>query len=315
MRGADYIRETTTSIAGSSGDGAVTLTQATGYPRVSTAFGTNAKVVRYVIEDTVNHYFESGIGSCASNVLTRTRPQITWNGTTWDDSTPSPLAFGSTPTSGNIVIRLAPTAEAQAPNIVVRQATVAGDTNWRDYDISAVVTFGNNGTGYTATADREQYVYHKTEIAGLLTGIQYEVTANVALSNIKVALYEIGTDGLPGTKIVDFVTTATTTTGIKTDTATGSWNPAVPVWLTPGWYVVGFICSHAIGLRGLSGSNIQNNLGTPLGRKDAYGRAMTIFVAGSYSTGLPATASLSGGTIVGNGNTNAYTWFGLKIVA
>ena len=38
MRAANYVEETTTSIAGTSGDGAVTLTQITSTPRFSTVF-------------------------------------------------------------------------------------------------------------------------------------------------------------------------------------------------------------------------------------------------------------------------------------
>ena len=71
MRSADYVEETTTSIAGTSGDGAVTLTAVTSKPRLSTVFGTQATTIRYVIEDTSSKKFEQGLGSVSSNVLTR----------------------------------------------------------------------------------------------------------------------------------------------------------------------------------------------------------------------------------------------------
>ena len=108
MRAANFIEETTTSIAGTNGDGAVTLSQITSRPRFSTVLGTQNTTVRYVIEDTVIFKYESGIGHVSSNVLTRTKPQVTWDGTTYTDVGTTALQFGSSPTSGNIRVRMAP---------------------------------------------------------------------------------------------------------------------------------------------------------------------------------------------------------------
>lgn len=312
MRSANYVEETTTSIAGTSGDGAVTLTAVTNIPRFSTVFGTQATTMRYVIEDTVNKKFETGIGSVASNVLTRTLPQITWDGTTYDDSAPSALQFGSSPTSGNIKIRMSAVAESQAANVPARQSTITGDTTWRDYPMSAVCGQTNSGTGNALTADREYYSVYKLETSGLLSGIQFDCTTGVASSNMKIALYACGSNGLPGAKIVDFTTTSTASTAVKTDTATGSWTPAGPVWLTPGWYYIGFINSHTAAIRGFGGIS-SNAKPTPLGRQSSYGYGETIYVAGSYSTGLPANPSPT--TMLGSSNTLSSPWFGLKVVA
>lgn len=313
MRAANFIEETTTSIAGTNGDGAVTLAQLTGRPSFSSAFGTQNTTVRYVIEDTVNNKYETGVGYVSSNVLTRTLPQITWDGTTWDDSTPSPIAFGSSPTSGNIRIRMSALAETSAPALPGHNSVVAGDSNWRDYPISNGAFWSNNGAGFTLTADRENYTVYRLDIGGLLTGAQFEVTTQVASTNLKWALYSCGSNGMPDAKIVDFVTTSTASTGIKTDTATGSWSPAGPVKLTPGWYYVGYINSGAPALRGQATTSSGGQGRTPIGRQGGYGHGNTVYVAGNYTTGLPATANLSGGTMISGSSNGSLIWFGLKV--
>lgn len=318
MRSGNFVEETTTSIAGTNGNGAVTMTAVTGKPRFSTVLGSQATTVRYVIERVTDGAFEVGIGSVSSNVLTRTRPQITWDGTsTYDDSTPSPIAFGSTPTSGDVLIRMAATAEAMAPVIPGFNQTVTSglDSTWREYPIANHARQSNGGTTSDAlTANREYYGCYRLDTAGLLTGIQYDVTGAVASSNIKVALYPCASNGLPGQKIVDFVTTATATTGVKTDTATGSWSPAGPVWLTPGWYYIGYITNGAITLRGLDFRTYGTSR-TPIGWTGGYGDGNMIYIAGNYTTGLPALPNLSGGTVQSPVNPQSLNWFGLKVTA
>jgi len=313
MRKADYIQETTTSIAGTNGDGAVTLTAVTNKPRISTAFGTSNRFVRYVIEKPASSMYEEGIGQVSSNVLTRTRPQVTWDGSTWKDGNSgsvTALAFGSSPTSGDVIIRLAPTAEDTAPTIPAFQSSLSGDANWRDYRISGHIPWDNSGAGHTLTANREYYAAYRHETAGLLSGIQMEVTTAVAGSTIALALYDFGNNGLPGAKIADFTGFTTATTGIKTDTATGSWSPAGGIWLTPGWYAMGFIASHAIAIR-CGTSRMQGQ--SPFGRYNSYGWADVVYAAGSGTT-MPASPSPT--TMLDPGtSTGTRPWIGLKVVA
>lgn len=310
MRAANYVEMTTTSIAGTSGDGAVTCTAITSTPTFTLALGSGACTVRYVIEDTVNKKFETGIGSVASNVLTRTKPQVTWDGTTWADNAPSALQFGATPTSGNVKIRMAATADNTVNPMPQPQTTISGDS-WRDYPFcAALATSTGNGTGAALTAAKEYYTAYKLDRSGTLLGFQYEVTTGVA-GSIKAALYSCGNNGLPGDKIVDFVTTSCTAAAIKTDTATGSWTPTTPPRLTPGWYYIGIISdvgpSLRIGLGSISG------IPTPVGRRDGYGYGRTLSIAGNYTTGLPAIPALTGGAMASNGAGFSCPWYGLKV--
>lgn len=315
MLSANYVEETTTLIAGTLGDGAVTLTARTNRPRVSTVL-TSTYVGRYIIEDTVNKKFESGIGSFATNVLTRTKPIVTWDGTTYNNTgTVTAIQFGSTPTSGNVIIRLGALSESMGAVMDGRNYTVAGDATWRDYPYSShYQTTGGSGAAQNLVAGNEYYTLYKEEQGGILFGIQYNVATAVALKNIKVALFDMGTNGLPNNKIVDFVTTSVATTGIKTDTAIGSWTPSTGIFLTPGWYAVGFISDGAIALIGSSiGSNVVGQ--NPLGRKNAYGYGNTVYVAGNFITGLPAVANVTSGTISDPATAThpSAPWFGMKI--
>lgn len=313
MRSADYVEETTTSIAGA-GAGAVTLTAVASTPRFSTVFGTQNTTVRYVIEDTVLKKFEEGIGAVSSNVLTRTLPQTTWDGTTWSPLNPTALAFAAAPSSGDIKIRMSPVASGiGAATMPARQVAIAGDTNWRDYPISGNRDFSGGGTGFALTADREYYMPYRIDMGGVLSGVQLEVTSGVAASNIKWALYSSAGDGLPGTKIVDFVTTATVTATIKTDTASASWAPVGKVLLSPGWYYLGWLPSHAISIRGVAGGS-GVGYPNPLGRKDGYGYGSHVYVAGTYASGLPAIPSLGAATMQGQSGIGPM-FIGLKMVA
>lgn len=299
MRAANYVEETTTSIAGTNGNGAVTMTAIANVPRFSTVFGTQATTIRYVIEDTVNKKFETGIGSVSSNVLTRTRPQVTWDGTTYDDSTPSPIQFGSSPASGNIRIRMAATAEMQSPALMqgVNRTINTGDNTKRDFRLSGTKTETSNGTSGTKTANRLYYTAYLLEHSGLLDGISFEITSAVASSSVKWGIFDVGVDGLPNNRLALFNDVTTTTTGVKIDNATGTWSPAGPVWLNAGWYAIGILCSHAVSFLCDTGTP-ANTRQTPFGRENSYGYSDTFYVSRTFANGIPSVADMTGAVLV-----------------
>ncbi len=314
MLAANFIEETTTSIAGTSGDGAITMSAITGKPRFQTALGTGKRWVRYVIEDTVNNKFEQGLGYVTSGVLTRSRPQVTWDGTTWNDKAPTALQFGATPTAGNILIRMAPTAEATAPTIHARQTAVAGEATWRDYRFSAHFDGLMGATASNAlVADMLYSTAYRLDTAGLLSGLKIEVTTGIAASSIKWALSDIGADGLPGAKIVDGNIIDTATSGFKTDSTISTWNPANGVWLPPGWYALTIIASGAVSIRTANQKGGQ----TPFGLTSlSYGHGEMIYATGSYTSGIPAdlSSTMAGGTLHPKNSTAANQLIGLRVV-
>ncbi len=285
MSRADYVEETTTSIAGTSGNGAVTMTAITNTPRFSTVFGTGTRVVEYVIEDTVTKKFEMGIGSVASNVLTRTTPRVTWDGTTWDDTTPTALQFGSTPTSGNVKIRMSCTASSFFPSLPALQKTVGSDP-WLGYQVSQHV-INTTASGVVVTADREYYVPYLSQIQGSLDAFAIRVTI-AGSTGIKMGIYECGADGLPGARIATSNTIVNTSTGLLVDSTGGTWGGNTgPLRLAPGWYYIGFVCGDSTcAVLKWAGSNAGAILNNPLGRS-TYGCTPSIFRTGSYATGMP----------------------------
>lgn len=313
MSAADFVEETTTSIA-SSGTGAVTLTAITSIPRFSDVWGTGRRHVRYVIEKLSGgtYTFERGLGYVESNVLTRTLPQVTWNGTTYDDTSPSALNFGTTPTTGDVKVRMAPTVADGMRTLRVQQSTIAVDANWRDYPLSGHLTeWPGNGAGSTMTVDREYYSYYENLIDGLVAGIQLDVTGATASAGIKLALYEEGADGLPGHHINTFNTLSGASTGIKTDTTVGTWSRGAAFRLAPGGYYIGFISGHAIDLRGTGTNRMMRN---PIGRYNGYGICNTVYRAGSYATGLSTTTPTTPTNALDPGSTNLnFPWIGLKV--
>lgn len=311
MRFLDGIEMTTTAIA--SGTGAVTMTAITAEPDFTLGLGSTNTDCPYVIWDTVNGYFERGRGRVAANVLTRTKPQTVYNGTTLNCDSPSAFNFGATPTSGQIKIRLTADPAMMGINLGQIQTSISGDT-WRDFPISAHLQQTATGSPKTLVANTEYYSCYKTERAGVLKGVQSEVTTGLS-GNLKLCLYGLNYDGLPGAKIVDFVTQTTTSAAVKTDTAPASWSVTTPIYLPAGWYYIGFISDVASTLRANAGVGGLLTMPTPLGRRNQYGYGNMIKNAGSYTTGMPATYAVGSSAIVDNGAEISTMWMGLKQAA
>jgi hypothetical protein len=311
MRSANFVQETTTSIAGVSGNGAVTMTAIAGSPRASNAYGVQATTTRYVIEKKSTGSLESGIGVMAANVLTRTRPQVTWDGVTFLDASSgvvAPLAFEAAPTAGDVIVRIGPTAESAPAPWQGRQSLVGGDGVFDSYPLSTHQQGANNGGPRSFAADTEYYSVYLLPVAGLVTGALFSVS--VSGGSVKRAIYDVNTSGLPGNKILTLNTISVATTGIKTDTASSTWVPAGGIWLPAGFYIIGQIFSAATSLLGYQSGSVA----TPFGRKNGYGYSDTLYKAGSYASGLPDTPNLTGGSMGDPGTLgNGFAWLGLRV--
>lgn len=282
---------TTISIAGASGDGAVTMTALTAIPTFTLAFGSGTRQVEYTIEDTTAgaYKFEEGMGTVASNVLTRSKVRATWTGSAYDDTAPVALAFGSTPTTDVIRIRLAPHAHEfiQAPPGVI--TGLSGDT-YDGYQHSAhLTTNGNAGAGPVLATATEYYQPYLCLIRGQVDGFLMEVNgAGAGGTGIKAALYEVGSDGRPGPNITRFNAVSCATTGVKTDTTPGTWaGNAGPLRFGVGWFWIGYMTD---GTPTLAAFGNTTNTYPPIGRKDGYGwgSRLTKTAENSYATGMPS---------------------------
>lgn len=308
---ASFVEETTTSIAGSSGDGAVTLTALSNTPRFSTVFGTSTRLVEYVIHDSTTGKLERGLGTVASNVLTRSVPLETWDGTTYDNTVPSAIQFGSSPSSGNVRIRMAPSVDMSVRNPhAMRRATsnVPFASGSYQYDPSGHWAFtANQASSAALAATTEYYAPFYIPQKGRLVGFGINIPASaVATAKVKMGLYEVGTDGLPGPCITRSNEIDISTTGLKTDETAGTWGGnAGPLTPGVGWFYVGWQFDIANVVMGRFGPSTQI-MQTPAGLRDGYGpvNTLTKTAENSYATGLPTGTPSGSYTIVSSGATN-----------
>lgn len=309
------IEETTTAIA-SSGAGIVTLTAQSGIPAFVT-LGNGPLEVCYSIHEPATGKYESGVGTYAYSggvgTLTRTGPQHTFNGSSTYLKGPaiSALAFTASPSAGAILIRLSPRQEDFAGSMTGRQTTIAGDGVYDTFPLSSHIWGANNGGGRQAmTLDREFYQCHYLEGPGLITGIRFDVAT--AGSNLKAALYDMGRTGLPKNKILDFPVIGVGSTGVTSETTPSTWTPVGGVWVRPGWYYIGLLSNNTSLV--LKGAATQAaNRPTPVGRKNGYGYSDTVWVGGSYASGLPNAPSLGSGTMIDIGAGAGNIFLGLRV--
>lgn len=237
----DFVEETTTSIAGTSGDGAVTLTAlqttAPGRARFSNVLGTStARLVRYTIEDITASAgkFEKGIGSVNNNVLTRTSPRETWDGSTYKTTGATALQFGSSPTSGNIRVRCSPQSSSLLSSIPFYISSLGDDPGILPQYIS-----GSSATQIAYSTSTQYFFPYYWTGDGSITQAAVYCSTSSANTHIQCAIYEIGSDGLPGRMLLQFNSMSLASSGVWVkDTTTGTWGGdlASQLWLPPGWY-------------------------------------------------------------------------------
>lgn len=266
------------------GTGALTLTDVANRPNFDDVF-SGTTLVEYVVEEPDAGKFESGVGSfvASTKVLTRSRILSTFTAGAYDATQPAAVDFG---TSG-VTVRCAPTADIGAYGHTWVQGSF-GDGAYVGQSYAAASSPGNN----TLTIDREYYCPMWWG-GGRITSVAVYVSVLQASSGVKAAIYEVGTDGLPGRRLWH---TASPLAG----TAVAMVAESVALHLPPGWYYYGIIASHALSLRATVGP-AMNPLGSATGIPINY-----LYRAGAYASGLADPAPAPTGSI---GNTNAPALF------
>lgn len=274
------------------GTGALTLTAVTGYPVWADVLGTSGvRLVQYTITQftttaqTVIAKFEIGWGDLdlSTLILTRRKVVATWDGTSYVTAAPTALSFVTT--AGLVTVTCDPTAEL--PPLAVPAANISlgdGLGNLTSHNTTA-------NTIYTPTAGTEYYVPYLHHQTGEIVAAGLYVTTATA-GGAKLGMYEVGTDGLPGQRLVDLTAGAvvdTGTLGARTTTVS-------PAYLAPGWYYAAVLFSVAAPVRG----NGPITRFSPLGMANTAGRGNNrCSFTGSYATGLPATRA--GSAVTANG--------------
>ena len=268
------------------GTGALTLTAVSGAPSLVHVFGgSGTRRLPYSVVEFSDSTrsgepikAESGWGeiNLATLVLTRSRPETTWNGTAYDGTTPAAISFGTT--ANNIRVTLTPLA-AFSPTVLPAFTVASPMDNLGAWPANHTSV----STPLALVANREYYIPFHWALHGEYTQFGIGVTTLVSGSGAKLALYDLTSTGLPGAmrhNLTGATPLVTTTTGIKVGSAAGV--------LQPGYYYMGLMSGHAIAVKRAEAFSLPSPLGITLA-----GINMSMaYRTGSYATGLPDPAPL-----------------------
>jgi len=294
---ADYLEMSVTSIAGTNGNGAVTMSRITNTPTFDESFNTSSltRTVEYVIEDTSRLCFERGIGTVTGNVLTRGSPKTTWDQTTLNQNNPTAFAFLASGSAGNIRVRCSPTMASAAPTYPgVMQGVSPVNLNL-GHHTSAHISMNAIQSSTTVVTGTEYYLPYLWEGNGAITSFAIWLQTAQTGAAVKVGIYETQTDGTPGNCITHCnagaISLSSGSGALVTSaiTTANNWSVESPN-IAPGWYYIGLVFTatttfptighHAIG------SMVRMS---PIGWGANYGAAQVLLATASvnYATGLP----------------------------
>lgn len=269
---ASGIRHTTTT----GGTGTLTLTRETGFLSWVDIFGSSGtRFVEYCVEEAASNKREWGIGNIAlsTGVLTRTQIVATQSGTTYDATTPGAISFGTT----GVTVSCRPLGELSPLRMpFFPTASPSEDLGY------CVNGLGNTALNHSITNARAYYIIGYWP-GGYFSQVGFYVTSGATGGACKWAIYEIGSDGLPGQRIYNTGSNiAMTSSGAKVETGT--------FFLPAGVYYFGAIFTTSSGSITVKGAqspqlaHMGTSSGTPL---------LGGYVAGTYASGLPDPASTS----------------------
>lgn len=271
---ANGIRQTTTT----TGTGNLTLSVSGSYVPFSAKFasGTNGDPFFYAIiraSDGVG--MEWGIGHLSdAATLVRDKILATWDGSTYNDQTPTAANLAA----GTYNVECVDMSAARPIAPVSTDATASGTYRY----VMPGQYAGNPAQSIGAAANTLWMVPYRLDVAATVAGISVKVnTASTSgtLKKLRAALYRMDNAGHPGTVIAEAATSIDIgTTGLKNLLFASS------VHLDPGWYFVA-ICTD--GTPSLAGTNSNAGAGNcplwgvPGG--DVSGRYITISKALTYA--------------------------------
>jgi len=222
---SNWCKGTTTT----TGTGTITLASVTGRPLPSAAHAIG-EYVQYSI-NTSDGKFESGIGQIgASETLARSTVTATWDGTTYDATSGTPLTLSGGP--DDVFVTPIAAVLQSAAKYPLTNSTAVYSTNRAV--VSAHLIYSEATTPLPRAQSQIAYPF-ELKTSGILTGFQVKVLTAQAGHTLILGLYEQTTDGTPGRLLAKTSSPIdVSTTGIKTQTLSGS-----NIRLSPGFYWIG----------------------------------------------------------------------------
>jgi hypothetical protein len=279
--------ETTTT-----GTGAVTLTDVSGWPNYDDWLGTTGtRLVRYTILDASSVPIEGGIGTITLSTLSlaRTTPQWTWASSTTDNTSPSAVSLAS----GTKTVICAPNADDFLGSLLYM--STLGD------NLGATPLYAYTSiTTYTLGHQRVEYIPLWIVKPGPIDRVSIRCTTGYTggSSSLNASLYEVGSNGRPDARIADFGNLGSLTAATLTST------PITAFWQGTGVIYLALLAQFSGG----SGTPaVQACSGiitpTPLGAVISAGSGARHFTVAQVSsqTSLSDPATLTG--IAGSGST------------
>jgi hypothetical protein len=265
-----------------SGAGALTLANITGFGALSQKFGLNQpfQYSAYTGTDSAPVFREAGIGALtSSNVMARLAVRETSDGTTSNTTTPTATDFAG----AAVTILCTPLAiftESMMPSVDVQSASVAR------YLTSAGRTGVTTSVGPTAL--RVYYVPFLLRVGAPVASLAISVSTLGAGVVARAGIYACNEKGYPGALLASTSDLDCSSTGIKAGTL------AQPLVLAPGWYFAAFVISGTASVTAYT-SNVSNVLGgSPFGFSTASVPVQIDFrIETVASAVLPTTASTS----------------------
>lgn len=279
--------ETTTT-----GTGAVTLTDVSGWPNFDDWLGTSGtRMVRYTILDASGVPIEGGIGSLvlSTMVLTRTTPQWTWASSTADNTSPSAVSLAS----GTKTVICTPNADDFIGSLPYM--STLGD------NLGATPLYAYTSiTTYTLGNQRVEYIPLCIVKPGPVDRVSIRCTTGYTggSSSLNASLYEVASDGRPGVRLADFGNLGSLTAATLTST------PITAFWLGARWVYLALLAQFSGG----SGTPaVQACSGiitpTPLGAVISAGSGARHFTVGQVSSQTSLTDPATLTSIAGSGST------------
>lgn len=255
----NWIQASITTVTSGSPD-TLTLADVSGFPNFDDIFGTSGTtpiMLFTIIEFTDNTrsaiskaQLVYGYITLSTMVLTQTKIIATWNGTTYDNTSPAELTF----TAGADTTRVFQGVSDMMPNYSFVRAQYDGEFGHPDgatdlYYPSNHIEEAPSSNAFTADTVYFTPFWWNFGMDREITRAGVMVDTTDSGKAVRAALYAIdeANNGLPGKLIADFGTFSLTTQALVVNTS-GSWtSPSAAFKLPPAWYYAAFVSNSNVG--------------------------------------------------------------------
>ncbi|HQT78550.1 MAG TPA: hypothetical protein PLD10_15970 [Rhodopila sp.] len=302
-----------TSATGGASD--LTLTAAHGALPFFSAFGVKRWVEYSIIEYTDSTRAtilrsERGYAQAdpTAKTLLRSAAQVveTWDGTTYNNTSATPLSFGTT--AANIDIVCGPTAGTARPTIPF----VASNGAHAWISPANLRATGSTTSSFNASAT---IWFAAIEWTGdfSIQSYTWQFSSAASGSNMLTGIYEVAKSGLPGEMVANLTRYTTLNTAITTQQIKVAGADFDAFYLPPGWYYLAMLHdSTAAAWPAWSTLGVNSRAAPPGMLPTPTGYTVSGLTASSaYASGLPADAQAAGLTLAQSVNVTLPAFFGM----